>query len=409
MGSSVPALRASGEFRVRSLCVLGAFLLAAALLFGAISSAEADEFVVFSDSSLSAAVVGQLVQQGQVPLGSDGTTIAPSDIATLTSLSAPNRGITRLDGLEHAANLEFLDLHGNTIADISALGGLTKLLKLDVSGNHLDVATGTPARSVIAALEDSGTALSYGLQHAQLSSLAISASASTFGKSVSFAARISPPGATQSGASAVRLYHLETKTVTRKIKGKKKKVAVNYWRLRRTLTMRAGAAGALSVKGKLPYAGKWQAHVAYAGSADFESCKSTMKAFVVRDPRIERAIGWAMHRRGSHSWDHYCLRFVGDCYARGAGASVHRYDTARQAAHSLHATSHRSTNAPRGAWVFYDSTPNGHVGISLGNGTMINDYGGAGVKVMPISAGGHYIGWAAPPLSPPIVDWKQPP
>jgi len=409
MGSSAVLLRASMERRVPNSRFLGALLLATTLLLGAISAAEADEYVVFGDSSLRAAVVGQLVRQGQLPLGSDGTTIAPSDADTLTALSAPNQGIARLDGLQHAENLASLDLHGNEIADISALGGLTKLTTLDVSGNHLDVAVGTPAMSVIAALEGSGTVVSYGSQHAQLSSLGISSSAASFGKSVTFSARIAPPGAASSGASTVRLYHLETKTVTRKIKGKRKKFAVNYWRLRRTLAMRAGASGALSIKGKLPYAGKWQAKVAYAGSADYESCKSATNAFVVRDPRVERAIRWAMRRRGSHSWDHYCLRFAGDCYARGAGASVHRYDTARQAARALHATSHRSTNAPRGAWVFYDSTPGGHVGLSLGGGMMINDYGGAGVKVMPITAGGHYIGWAAPSLSPPIVDWKQPP
>jgi hypothetical protein len=40
---------------------------------------------------------------------------------------------------------------------------------------------------------------------------------------------------------------------------------------------------------------------------------------------------------------------------------------------------------------------------------MINDYGGAGVKVMRMEAGGRYVGWAAPSLSPAIRDWKQPP
>ncbi len=65
-------------------------------------------------------------------------------------------------------------------------------------------------------------------------------------------------------------------------------------------------------------------------------------------------------------------------------------------------------NAPRGALVFY-RTNLGHVGISLGNGTMINDCGYAGVKIMPIKNTMHYIGWAAPPLSPPITDWTPSP
>ena len=381
-------------------------LLVGTLFFGAVTAAKADAFVVFSDSSLRTAVASQLVKQGQIPLGSDGTTITPSDVATLTTLSAPDRGIVRLDGLQHAVNLTSLQLRGNRIADITELSGLTKLTELDLSGNDLDLAPGSPAMSVIAALEGFGAHVSHGSQHAHLSKLAFSSSASTYGKLVTFSVTVSPPGAGLSGASTVRLYHLETKTVTMRIKGKKKKVAVNYWRLRRTLAMPASSTGRLSATGKLPYAGRWQVQVAYAGSADYEGCKSTVGTFVVRDPRIEPAIRWAMHRRGSHAWDHYCLKFVSDCYAQGARASVHRYQTARQAASALHASAHRSANAPRGALVFYDSTANGHVGISLGNGTMINDYGGAGVKIMRIKSAGHYIGWAAPPVSPPINDWK---
>jgi hypothetical protein len=41
---------------------------------------------------------------------------------------------------------------------------------------------------------------------------------------------------------------------------------------------------------------------------------------------------------------------------------------------------------------------------------MINDNGGQGVKIMSIKGySGRYVGWAAPPVSPPIVDWKRPP
>jgi hypothetical protein len=229
---------------------------------------------------------------------------------------------------------------------------------------------------------------------------------------VTFSAGIAPREATISGASKVRLYHLETKTAATRIKGKNKKVAVNYWRLRRTLAMRVNSSGGLSAKGKLPYAGKWRAQVSYEGSANCESCTSVARTFVVQDPRIQKAITWAMHRLGSHAWDHYCLRFVCDSFGRGAGASVHRYETAKQAADALHAAARPSTNAPRGAYVFYHSMHGssdlGHVGISLGNGTMISDNGAEGVKIMRIKCSPHYIGWAVPPLSPPISDWKEP-
>jgi cell wall-associated NlpC family hydrolase len=119
-----------------------------------------------------------------------------------------------------------------------------------------------------------------------------------------------------------------------------------------------------------------------------------------------------MRQLGSHGWDHYCLRFVGDAYTSGSHASVHRYETAKQAADALHAAARPNTDAPRGAWVFYHSmhgsTDLGHVGISLGDGTMINDNGGEGVRIMSIAHTAHYIGWAAPPLSPPITDWLEP-
>jgi len=388
-------------------------LLAAALLFGVATVANAETFVVFSDSNLRAAVASQLVSQGQIPPGSNGTTITPSDIATLTALSAPSKGIVRLDGLQQAVNLTSLNLGGNKIASIAPLGGLANLAQLDVSGNDLDLAPGSPAMSVIGALEGLGAHVSFKPQRARLSKPAVSASASTYGKSVTFSATSTPRGAAVSGVSKVFLYHLETKTVTTKVKGKKKNVVVNYWRLRSKLAMTGSSTGGVSAKGKLPYAGNWQAQAAYVGSGDYESCASTVTTFVVQDPRIPAAISWAMHRVGSHSWDHYCLRFVCDSYASGARASVKRYETAKQAANALHASANRSTNPPRGALVFYDSmhgsTDLGHVGISLGNGTMVNDYGGAGVVVMSIKCSLHYIGWAAPPLTPRISDWDKPP
>jgi len=388
-----------------------ALLATAVLLFGAVTVARADAFVVLGDPHLRTAIASQLATQGQIPPGSDGTTLTPSDMQALTTLTAPARGIAKLDGLESATALTSLDLSGNEIATITPLAGLTHLTDVDLVGNRLDVTAGSPAMTVIAALQGLGAHVSYQPQRASLSAPTVSSSASTFGKWVTFSGGITPRGAATSGASVVRLYHLETKTVTVVSRGTTKKVAVNYWRLRKRLTMKVGSAQGLSVTGKLPYAGKWQAQVAFAGSPDYGSCASTATAFVVQDPRIPAAISWATRKLGSHAWDHYCYRFVCDCYAKGAHASVTRYSNAKQAADALHAAAQRSANAPRGALVFYHSmhgsTDLGHVGISLGNGTMINDNGGEGVKIMRISSP-RYIGWAAPPLSPPIVDWKQP-
>ena len=131
------------------------FLLAVALLFGVVAVARADVLVVFDDSNLRSAVVSQLVAQGRIPQGSDGTTITPSDMQTLTTLPVPDRGIARLEGLEDAVNLRSLDLGGNEIADITPLAGLTNLTDLDVVRNELDVTAGMSDARTLAIVSDS--------------------------------------------------------------------------------------------------------------------------------------------------------------------------------------------------------------------------------------------------------------
>lgn len=398
--------------RGRTRVLVGA-LCAAALVFGIVGAARAAAVVDISDGNLRAAVARQLVDQGQIPAGSTGTTMTPSDMEALLTLSAPDEDIEQLGGLEHAVNLTAVDLSANAISDLAPLGELVRLEKLDVSLNRLDLAKDSPARSVLGTLEGLGADVSAGHQAASLARLVVSASVSTYGKHATFSVLVSPASAASSSASVVRLSRLETKSVTRRVHGKKKKVKVNYWHLRRKIKMSGSVAAGVCVTTTVPYAGKWQAQVVSAGSDDYGPCTSTITPFVVHDPRIERAIKWAKGRLGSHSWDHYCLKFASDSYAKGADTTVSRFSNAKRAAAELHASSHRSTNAPRGAYVFYDSyhgrTNLGHVGISLGDGTMINAYGSHGVKIMPIECTLHYIGWAVPPTSPRIIDWNRPP
>jgi hypothetical protein len=384
-------------------------VLATAVAGSAAATALADERVAFGDPLLQRAVVIQLVDQGRIPRGSDGTTITPADMQTLTALSAPSQGIASLGGLQYATNLQRLDLSGNRVAAITPLANLANLVLLDVKGNDLDVTTGTPAMTTITAVEGRGGHVDYRPQSASLSRLVFSRSASKFGQRITFEAAITPGGAAALGASTLRLYHLDTKIVSKTVKGRTRKIRVTYWRLRRTLPARRGSSGGLSFEVRLAQAGKWRARATYTGSDDYGPCSSNTRVFTVEDPRIEKAIRWALARRGSHAWDHYCLRFVSDAYTHGAGASVARWSCAKHAADVLHAAAHPSANAPRGAYVFYHSYHGsvdlGHVGISLGNGTMINDNGGQGVRVMPIRCGSRYIGWAAPPLSRRITDW----
>ena len=101
--------------------------------------------VVFSvnipDDNLRAAVERTLRK-------SSGATITTADMARLNRLVALNDNISDLTGLEHATNLTALGLgpeqvqqgvwrNSNSITDISALQGLTKLEVLDLDGNSI--------------------------------------------------------------------------------------------------------------------------------------------------------------------------------------------------------------------------------------------------------------------------------
>ena len=91
------------------------------------------------DSNLRDAIWNEL---GYLP---DDIPIPASDMAKLTKLEAPNANISDLTGLEYATNLTVLELgpeygqqegwrNSNSITDISALQGLTKLEVLDLGG-----------------------------------------------------------------------------------------------------------------------------------------------------------------------------------------------------------------------------------------------------------------------------------
>jgi hypothetical protein len=168
----------------------------------------------------------------------------------------------------------------------------------------------------------------------------------------------------------------------------------NYTRVRASVALR--------------YTGDWRIRAQHPGDSLNATTYSGWRRLHVEDPRIDKAIRWAKRHKGSHSWDHYCLRFANECYKHAGGKVRSIYPDAKTAAKALRASRHRSANAPRGAYVFYHSwhgsTDLGHVGISLGNGTMISDNGDEGVVVRPIKTS-RYIGWAAPPVSPRITDW----
>ena len=123
-------------------------------------AADPDAPVEIHDPQLSKALAERLAD-GEQPQDADDDaerTITQGDLATFTSLSLDDLGITKLNGLEYAINLRTLRLSGNAIAtlaqigelplttlwasdnnltDISALAGLVALTELALDGNAI--------------------------------------------------------------------------------------------------------------------------------------------------------------------------------------------------------------------------------------------------------------------------------
>jgi hypothetical protein len=102
------------------------------------------------------------------------------------------------------------------------------------------------------------------------------------GRGAVFTSYAAPGAAAVSGGSTLRLYHYETKTVRRRVRGRIRRVRVKYWRLRSAVTMSPDASGRLRASAKLRYAGKWRAQVSYLGSPLHTTSLSGVRAFTVR-------------------------------------------------------------------------------------------------------------------------------
>ena len=130
------------------------------------------------------------------------------------------------------------------------------------------------------------------------------------------------------------------------------------------------------------------------------------------DPRIAKAIGWAEKQIGSKEYYHdgysWCLDFVEDAYETGAESAPARpWNNAKEAADGLNAKNNRGL-PPRGVFVFYEWESLGHVGLSIGDEMIIHVPGANSIRkdkytyVMGLT----YIGWAYPPVTPPINSFK---
>ena len=133
----------------------------------------------------------------------------------------------------------------------------------------------------------------------------------------------------------------------------------------------------------------------------------------------EAATGWAEQRIGSEKWSELCLRFVANAFMQEEDKPA-GWVSALEAARELDRFNQDPNGwlqAPRGALIFFDeegSNPCGHVGIYLGDGSIIHAYGVVTIntveKTLEKQGVGSYLGWTYPPETwRPTLEENQPP
>jgi hypothetical protein len=115
------------------------------------------------------------------------------------------------------------------------------------------------------------------------------------------------------------------------------------------------------------------------------------QAAQAHDAKIEDAIQRFESRIGTTRYEGYCERAVENAF----GTQGH-YGSAIQDWHSQ--DQHTDwRNAPRGAMVFYNTSSNGHVALSLGDGRVVSSSAHGHVGIVPIDHFQRPLGWAYAP------------
>ena len=134
-----------------------------------------------------------------------------------------------------------------------------------------------------------------------------------------------------------------------------------------------------------------------------EETAEAVSSGTISSTNIEKAISYAYNEQSTRPdyWKGYCAAFVWASYYHGAGIGNPSYPTAREMGDAL--ITHIDANPPRGAFVFWYKTSDpynhaGHVGLSLGDGTVIHAFSSIKVtKISSINSSGYtYRGWGAP-------------
>ena len=104
-------------------------------------STAATTYVTFADTSLERTVRAALndATVNPTPTSVDATVppLTDTQLKTLTTINASERGITSLTGLDYATNLDTLNLWKNSITDLSPLSSLTNLKWLNLRKNSI--------------------------------------------------------------------------------------------------------------------------------------------------------------------------------------------------------------------------------------------------------------------------------
>lgn len=107
--------------------------------------------------------------------------------------------------------------------------------------------------------------------------------------------------------------------------------------------------------------------------------------------KVENAIDRFESFIGTTRYEGYCERAVENAYGTQGNYASARADWAARDQH----TDFR--NAPRGALVFYDTSENAHVAISLGDGRVVSSSAHGRVGIVPIDYFQNPLGWAPSP------------
>ena len=123
-------------------------------------------------------------------------------------------------------------------------------------------------------------------------------------------------------------------------------------------------------------------------SVDSEDMAADSEAAPAATNAQKKAIKWMKDRIGRTDWEHKCERAAELAYGTSGV-----WDDAKQ--HWQNVTVHGNKNAPYGAFVYWNISQWGHVGISDGNGgfysTGINGKVGHKGSLNYFS---HYVGWS---------------